>query len=100
MQWLQKNSNWYEGVAIGYSSTNNGLESTNAVIKTEHTLRERLPVGQFLNNVQSLLLKWSKDRNPESPNFKKFSEVVSVSLQQWTVAYQWAMTNEKVLYIL
>lgn len=44
-QWLKTNCNWYEGFAEGYPSTNNAIETTNAVIKAEHTLRERLPVG-------------------------------------------------------
>lgn len=85
-QWLLKNSNWYEGIALGYPSTNNGLEATNAVIKKSHTLRERLPVGQFLNNILELLITWSKDRDPESPNCKMFCEVPTTPLQQWTVA--------------
>ena len=38
-QCLQKNSQWYEGAAIGLPSTNNGLEATNRVIKDEHSLR-------------------------------------------------------------
>jgi len=41
--WLEKNADRYEGVAIGYPSTNNGLESLTATIKREHTLRERYP---------------------------------------------------------
>jgi hypothetical protein len=57
-QWLVKNSSWYERIALGYPSTNNGLEATNAVIKKSHTMRERLPVGQFLNNILELLITW------------------------------------------
>jgi len=38
---------WFEGAAVVFPSANNGLEATNAVIKREHTLRERLPVGNF-----------------------------------------------------
>jgi hypothetical protein len=78
---------------LGYPSTNNGLEATNAVIKQSHTMRERLPVGQFFNNILELLITWSKDRDPESPNYKKFCEVTTTSLQQWT--YHWAMLNKK-----
>lgn len=96
-QWLHKNFNWYEGISVGYPSTNNGIEATNAIIKKQHTLRERLPVGQFLNSVLSLLVTWSKERDPQSPNFKMFSDVPSISLQQWTLAYHWAVSNKKVL---
>lgn len=48
-------------------------------------------------NDQGLLLKWSKNRSPESPYFKKYCKIVSVSLQRWISAYQWAKTNKKVL---
>ena len=56
-QWVAKNSKWYEGAGVGLSSTNNGLESLNGRIKREHTLRERLLLGQFLNGVTDLLRK-------------------------------------------
>lgn len=96
-QWVLKRSCWYEGAAPGYPSTNNGIEGTNAVIKTEHTLRERLPVGQFLNNVIQLVSKWSKVRDPTSPNCIDFAESRSTPLAQWTAGYQWALKNKKVL---
>ena len=42
-QWLRgRYTMWYEGAAIGFPSTNNGIGATNAVIKAEHTLRQRL----------------------------------------------------------
>lgn len=96
-QWLKKYSKWYEGAAVGFPSTNNGLESTNAVIKREHTLRERLPVGQFLNSVEDLLTKWSEARNAESVNGLSFAERPTASLKEWTSAYQWASMNKRVL---
>ncbi|KAK7601130.1 hypothetical protein V9T40_008571 [Parthenolecanium corni] len=96
-QWLSKNSKWFEGAAVGYPSTNNGKESTNAVIKREHTLRERLPVGQFLNSVMELLMKWSSIRNPDATNCISFAKYPYISLRQWFVAYQWASQNKKVL---
>lgn len=46
-EWLQKNSEWFEDAACGYPSTNNGLEGTNSWIKTEHTLRDRLPYASW-----------------------------------------------------
>ena len=63
-QWLRKLSYWYEGASLGFPSTNNGVEGTNAVIKRDHTIRERLPVGQFLHNVVDLVRKWSERRDP------------------------------------
>ena len=68
-QWFDKNWNWYEGAALGQPSTNNGIESTNAAIKRSHTLRERLPVGQFLNDLERLITKWSKSRDPNCVNY-------------------------------
>ncbi len=40
-EWIVSHSGWYEGYQSG-CSTNNGLESTNRVIKDDHTFRERL----------------------------------------------------------
>ena len=60
--------NWYESAAPGKPSTNNGLEGTNAVIKAEHTLREPLPVGQFLHSEMDVVETWSAKRNPTSIN--------------------------------
>lgn len=40
------------------------LLKTNSVIKTEHTRRKQLPIGQFLNNLINLEQKWSESRDP------------------------------------
>ena len=45
---MQQRRPWFEGCALGYPSTNSGLESTNAWIKKEGTFRERLTLGQLL----------------------------------------------------
>ena len=44
----------------------NGLESTNKVIKDTHTLRERMPVGQYLGNACEMIQNWSLDRFPRN----------------------------------
>lgn len=95
-EWLKKNKNWYEGAALGYPSTNNGIEATNAIIKKEHTLRERLPVGQFLNCLDNLLLKWSKERDHLLPTYKPFSLEPTISIKDWTEAYQWVLLNKNI----
>ncbi|RNA21351.1 hypothetical protein BpHYR1_020339 [Brachionus plicatilis] len=47
--WLSEyHVGWYEGYADGFPSTNNALESTKAAIKDEATLRDRLPLRQFV----------------------------------------------------
>lgn len=90
-------SNWFEGAASGYPSTNNGIESTNSIIKKEHTLRDRLPVSQFLNKLNDLLIKWSMDRNPELQSYKNFSVKPTVTLKEWTESYHWALQNKKII---
>jgi hypothetical protein len=96
-QWLSKNCSWYEGFAVDYPTTNNGIEGTNAVMKAEHTLRERLPVGQFLNNLVDMVRKWSEIRNPDVVNCVPFHTTPPMSLRIWTDAYQWAALNVKAL---
>lgn len=96
-EWLLGLPNWYEGAAVGFPSTNNGIEGTNAVIKGEGTLRERLPLGQFLSCAVTMVRHWSMDRDPTSVNCKVFADTASVSLPSWTSAYQWASTNKPVL---
>jgi hypothetical protein len=39
---------WYEGICHKKPSQDNGLESSNNIIKTRHRLRKRLPLGHYL----------------------------------------------------
>ena len=96
-EWLRNFPNWYEGAAPGYPSTNNGLESTNAIIKKEQTLRERLPLNQFLAGAVNLVGKWLRRCNPTSINCAEFATTRSISLQLWICACQWATSNVPVL---
>ena len=73
------------------------MEGTNAIIKKEHTLRERLPVGQFVNVTESMVRQWSKRRDPRSINCVFFSDTRSISLKLWTAAYQWVAQKTAVL---
>lgn len=59
-QWLGVHCNWYEGVANYTPSTNNALESHNAVIKRSITLRKRLPLNQFLTSISDLMTEISE----------------------------------------
>lgn len=47
-QWLEVHRNWFEGAADYTPSTNNAVESHNAVIKRKVTFRRKLPLGKFL----------------------------------------------------
>ena len=80
-----------EPLAPGLPATNNGVEATNAVIKKQYTLKERLPVGQFLHTVADILRNWSESRSPANINCKHFATVPTISLSEWTRAYQWAI---------
>lgn len=59
-KWIDKNSNWFEGVASYTPSTNNGLEAYNNVIKKFETFRERLPFGRFVKMLTDLTSGVSK----------------------------------------
>ncbi|OAF64323.1 hypothetical protein A3Q56_07956, partial [Intoshia linei] len=52
LQWLTERIGWYEGYAINIPSTNNGLKSTNAVIKNTVTRRTRLPFNVFTKSIE------------------------------------------------
>jgi hypothetical protein len=96
-QWLIKYPCWYEGAARGLPSTNNGVEATNSWMKRSHTLRERLPVNQFLVKVFELVHSWSERRDPGCRNYVEFAETPSVPLRVWTQAYHWALANKRVV---
>ena len=88
-QWIDQTCHWFKGAAVRFPSINNWLEAQNAVIKREHTLRERFPVGQFLSSAFILVKKWSERRNPTSKNCVSFTRAPTVSLKVWTGAHQW-----------
>ena len=71
--------------------------SSSAAIKQSHTLRERLPVGQFLNDLDRLITKWSTSRDPNCVNYIPFVLATTITLRYWTSAYQWASLNKTVL---
>lgn len=59
-EWLGPHCNWFEGAANYTPSTNNALESHNAVIKRLITLRRRLPLNQFLICMKTMTSDISK----------------------------------------
>lgn len=60
-EWLGVHCNWFEGAAEYTPSTNNALESHNAVIKRKVTLRKRLPFNQFLLAVMQMTADISQE---------------------------------------
>ena len=98
--WIDKNNGWYEGFADGHiPSTDNGLESVNRVIKEQHTLRERLPVGEYMKNAFDMFRDWSIDRFPNEGKQaeKPFSDAPKITKQTWTLAYDFLYKDGKAL---
>ena len=90
--WFSTHKTWYEGVAERMPSTNNGLESFNNVIKKEETLRERMPVGQFVSQCLVSASRWSKQYSFD----KSIATKPTISLEDWTSAYQWAKSRQQI----
>lgn len=93
-EWIIKNRNWYEGFRAKTPSTNNALESTNNVIKNEHTMRERLDVSQFRFVMFKMVEQWSIEygSNLNSVN----NGAPKIDLPLWTNGYNFATSNVKI----
>lgn len=61
-EYLNQRFGWFEGYAPGFPSTNNSLEATNKTIKDENTLRERLPLKQFVEAAREIVHNWSREK--------------------------------------
>ncbi|CAF4881795.1 unnamed protein product [Rotaria sp. Silwood1] len=80
--WLLDLKFWYEGEAIGYPLTNNGLESLNNRIKQQYTLRNKLPLPKFISTMDTMLREWSrKTAEDEFQTYPKIS--VEIEKQAW-----------------
>ncbi|CAF1550482.1 unnamed protein product, partial [Rotaria sordida] len=80
--WLLDLKFWYEGAAIGYPLTNNGLESLNNRIKQQYTLRNKLPLPKFISTMDTMLREWSrKTAEDEFQTYPKIS--VEIEKQAW-----------------
>lgn len=69
-EWIVGHKGWFLGYIHGPTS-NNGLESNNKLIKKHHTLRKQLPMGEFLQIILEIVLRWSKERQPGNLLCKK-----------------------------
>jgi hypothetical protein len=92
--WINNNSNWFEGYNhpnnAGSTFNNNGNESVNGLIKREDTLRNLLSLSSFMSVAYAILRKWSYSIDTDQNiNAKPFVDEPSISLSQWTEAYQW-----------
>ncbi|KAF0295052.1 hypothetical protein FJT64_007364 [Amphibalanus amphitrite] len=91
-QYVARYGGWFEGFDLRAPSTNNGLESLNGSIKTNHTLRERLPVGRFVVAAQSMIRDWSRDLTGR----RQFQDTPIADLAVMTKAHQY-LQQEKVV---
>ena len=88
-EWIEsKHSKWYEGAASDlpyFPTTDNGLESTNARIKGDYTLRNQMSVSQYLRNAVGMVRNWSLDRGTAE---KQFQTTVKIPGSTWELAQQ------------
>ncbi|CAF0718020.1 unnamed protein product [Brachionus calyciflorus] len=97
-QWMSEHTvGWYEGYAVGYPSTNSGIESMNRNIKDEATLRDCLPLRDFIRVMNTLIEKWSKDRNPSFETTQKFLTMPEISTHEWTLAFNWCKSKKRIV---
>lgn len=82
-QWLGTHANWFEGAADFTPSTNNALESHNAVIKRKVTFRKRLPLNQFLLTMKEMTEEISKQL---FNNERIIAEDPTMNKETWTKA--------------
>jgi hypothetical protein len=73
---------FYEGAhGEGEPSNNNGLESTNWVVKDKFTKRERMAISRYLENCFGMVKNWSIDRGVGKD--KEFKTRVKVKNETW-----------------
>jgi len=92
-QYLDQRSGWFQGIAPGHPLTNNGLEAINSWIKKEGTLRERLPLRDFIECTFRIISNWSCDRSPISPNYKSFALYPDYPTSLISKSYEFAKTR-------
>ena len=91
--WYENNSNWYEGFSPKNPSTNNALESFNALIKKKYTVRERLSIPKFFKAISKLIYQQSLLRSQFSKDCKTFAVEKEYSLKFWSEAFKFKKEN-------
>ena len=95
LQWVQSaESNWFVGA--GPIDHNNGIEGTNDDIKKRKTIRDKQPLGAFLQNALDIVEGWSK--KDDSRLYCRKANLISLKHQ--TDGFQWLMQNQKSSSIL
>ncbi|RNA04733.1 hypothetical protein BpHYR1_005336, partial [Brachionus plicatilis] len=99
-QWMSEHTiGWFEGYAEGFPSTNNGIESMNNTIKKYATLRDRLPLRDFVRVMDLMIEAWSKDRNPSFETTMKFKTIPEISTHEWTLGFNWCKSKKRIVKI-
>ncbi|CAF3879166.1 unnamed protein product [Rotaria sordida] len=98
-EWLKTNDGWHEGIQVYTPSTNNALEATNRTIKDDGTFRERHVLSRFLTIASNIVNNWSIERDITSINEKIFATEPTISLELWTLSYQWAKSTTDIICI-
>ena len=96
-EYIEANPNWFAGAAVGFPKTNNGVEGTNNWIKTNSTLRQKLPLNQFLSTASNLVKDWSIERDIKHKHAKPFFEIPSITTQLATLAYMFSNTCSSIV---
>ena len=52
-----------------------------------------MPMNTFVVTLKNMVRKWSRKYDPNNVNIQKFSDKVTISLSDWTKAYQWKQTK-------
>lgn len=87
-QWIEKNSNWFEGALDRSPSTNNATEGQNSVIKKKCTLRRLLSFLKFNVCMFQMLKDYSNDYTNETKFFKMKPDI---TIEMWRNAVVWAL---------
>ncbi len=95
IEWFKSN----DGIQIYAPSTNNALEGTNKTIKDDGTFRERHVLSRFLAVASNIVNNWSFERDASSINAKIFAIEPTISLQLWTLSYQWVKSTKDIICI-
>lgn len=92
-EWLTKNRYWFEAFARRTPSTNNCIESFNNIVKTFHTFRERLLLGEFRKVLFDMTRQWAVAIKSELTVVH--NDRPHIDLEMWTKSYAWLKSNVK-----
>jgi hypothetical protein len=79
----ERHGNWTHGHIAKYVNCTNGLESTNNVIKNEVTMRQLMPIMNFLLKIQIWVGEQSTRRDPTDINYIEYALQHSFTTLDW-----------------